>query len=392
MLISFTDIPEHLKYPPAIKGKLSSYHSSIILYAAQNFVSTRKFRRQVINTLNTITYVMVQGDPLPEGWSESSPLLSEQQVIDEFDCKSVLGKLFLSESDIEWDVDEIEPKSDALVGVSATREAAVNPITTWTAPVDTSTQVNPPTTTQSARPTNIEDLSIQPPIYPQVDFSRPWFSRLDPDMGITYAIYPSLPQIPTTQREISITTDVSLIPEYALLDLFPNQIMQTRGSEMYEHVPGLECDDILGVILPIDGYTTAQLRDNIVRYPHLYKLTRIVDGKPVPFHKMIEIDGVLHVTSEIWDRLPDTARIPKTAAFVKEYVVRRYLLERDIHNVTHASKLFGDLSPFLTLFLPASLYTELGYPNSTELAKACVESRVAYKQTRNPVLRRFADE
>lgn len=386
MLIRFTDITDQLKYPPAVKGRLSSYHSSIILYSAQNFVSTRKFRRQVINTLNTISYLVIQNEELPSGWSESSPLLSENQQVDEFDCKDVLGSLFLSESDIEWDVEEIEQPVSTVaanfVPPSDTVESAiVPPANNYTTEVTSTTKC-----------TNIEDLSIQPPVYPQVDFSRPWFSRVDKAMGITFAIYPSIPQIPTTQREISMTTDVSIIPEYALLDLFPTQVMPTRGSDMYEAVDRLDYDTDLGVILPIRGFTAKQLKDNIVKYPHLYKLTRLVDGKQVAFHKMIEIDGVLHNTLDVWDTLPDTKHIPKTSAFVKEYVVRRYLLERDVKGVEHSSKLYGDLSAFLTLFMPASSYAKFGYRDPVELAKKCVQARVSYKQSRSPVLRRFADE
>lgn len=107
MLTKFTDIPDRLKYPPNVKGVLSSYHSSIVLYAAQNFVSTKKFRRQVINTMNTITYHVVNSNELPAGWSESAPLLNEDLLIDEFECKDTLGVLFIDESDIDWDVDEI---------------------------------------------------------------------------------------------------------------------------------------------------------------------------------------------------------------------------------------------------------------------------------------------
>lgn len=387
MLIRFTDITDQLKYPPAVKGKLSSYHSSIILYSAQNFVSTRKFRRQVINTLNTISYLVIQNEELPADWSETSPLLSENQQVDEFDCKDVLGSLFLSESDIEWDVEEIDPPVSTVAANFTPPEDAVESVVSSSLVNSSPIELSP-----AVKCTNIEDLSIQPPVYPQVDFSRPWFSRVDTDMGITFSIYPSIPQIPTTQREISMTTDISVIPEYALLDLFPTQVMPTRGSDMYEAVDGLDYDIDLGVILPIKGFTAKHLKDNIVKYPHLYKLTRLVDGKQIAFHKMIEIDGVLHNTLDVWDTLSDTKYIPKTSAFVKEYVVRRYLLERDIKGVEHSSKLYGDLSSFLTLFMPASSYAKFGYRDPVELAKRCVQARVAYKQSRSPVLRRFADE
>ena len=394
MLTKFTDIPDRLKYPPNVKGVLSSYHSSIVLYAAQNFVSTKKFRRQVINTMNTITYHVVNSNELPAGWSESAPLLNEDLLIDEFECKDALGVLFLDESDIDWDVDEIYDPVRHAATVEALTELHTGKSTQPTRSnmvADPSRPVySVPAESRVARITNIEDLSIQPPLFPQVDFSKPWFKGSH--MGVEYAIYPSLPVIPGKQREISITTDVNIIPESALLSLYPCEVMQTRGSDMYQPVEGLDFSEELGVILEISNFHKKDIIDNIVKYPHLYNIRRTVDGRSIPFHKMIEIDGQLFNTGEVWDTLPDTANLPKSTPFVKEYVIRRYLLERDILGVDHTSKIFGDLSPFLTLFLPTEMYAKFGYTDFVEVARSCVTSRVAYKQTRSPVLRRFTDE
>ena len=383
MLIQFTNIPEKLKYPPTVKGILSSYHSSIVLYTARNFKSTKKFRRQVINTMNTITYHVINQNELPDGWTENNPILAEDLLVDEYTCRDELGALFIDESDIEWDVDEIVSTDE--VTPSKPAEPSVRP-----AAVSAGVVVRRNTAPKESAKTNIEDLSIQPPNCPQVDFSKPWFSRSE--QGITYAIYPTLPAIPTTQREVSITTDVNMIPDHALLALYPNTIMQTRGSALHEKVEKCEWSDELGVIFKIDKFNKRQIIDNIVKYPHLYNVKRYVDGQLVPFHKYIEIDGVLQVTGEVWDTLPDTKNLPKTTPFVKEYVIRRYLLERDVAGIDHTSKIFGDLSPFLTLFMPQDSYAKFGYTDAVDIAKKCVNSRVAYKQTRNPVLRRFLDE
>ena len=83
------------------------------------------------------------------------------------------------------------------------------------------------------------------------------------------------------------------------------------------------------------------------------------------------------------------SKIPYNREFVKEYVVRRYLLERDIYHIHHVYPMFGRLDPFLTLFMPYEEYKKNGYNNSVDIAKQCVKSRVSYKTSRNPVLRRL---
>ena len=74
--------------------------------------------------------------------------------------------------------------------------------------------------------------------------------------------------------------------------------------------------------------------------------------------------------------------------FIKEYVTRRYILERDIKHIDHKYPIFGDLSPFLTLFMPRENYESLGY-DTEDIAIRCIISRVDYKKSRNPVIRRL---
>ena len=76
---------------------------------------------------------------------------------------------------------------------------------------------------------------------------------------------------------------------------------------------------------------------------------------------------------------------------MKEYVVRRYLLERDISNVQHRYPLWGSLDPFLTLFMPPDEYIKYGYTDIIDLARKCVESRVSYRKSRNPIVRRLSN-
>lgn len=113
----------------------------------------------------------------------------------------------------------------------------------------------------------------------------------------------------------------------------------------------------------------------------------MVNGEIESFYSTIEINGEIHNILDIWDSLPDAKRMPKSSEYIKEYVARRYLLERDIKHIDHKYKMYGSLDPFLTLFTTSDMYKDFGYTDSLEIAKCCVRSRVNYKQTRNPIIR-----
>ena len=49
--------------------------------------------------------------------------------------------------------------------------------------------------------------------------------------------------------------------------------------------------------------------------------------------------------------------------------------------------MYGTLDPFLTLFTCPEEYEHMGYTDVYQIARNCVESRVSYKQSRDPVLR-----
>ena len=129
--------------------------------------------------------------------------------------------------------------------------------------------------------------------------------------------------------------------------------------------------------------------DNIIQYPHLYKLRKIDQtGSTSNFYRSLEIDGELYPVEEIWDNLPESVDMPRDPEFVKEYVVRRYLLEESIGK-EHKFKLSGSLDPFLTVFMPPKDYVKRGYKDTLSIVKQCVISRIRYKQSRNPILRRL---
>ena len=66
-------------------------------------------------------------------------------------------------------------------------------------------------------------------------------------------------------------------------------------------------------------------------------------------------------------------------------------MERD-RGVVHRYPMYGSLDKMLTLFAPASKYVEWGYSDVVQVAKDCVQARVRYKTSRNPIIRRLKDE
>ena len=385
-MVKFTQLPDKLVYPARIRARLSTLHSDVITYVVSNFKNTAKYKRQVVDTLNTISAYIKNNDALPSDWSVSDPL-TNLELLDSSFCEDTLGNLCIKVKDIIWDVQESETdeqiSTDTVVN---TKSVSENTVTTSTV-----VNIKPKRDTGVVvSPTPKENLYIKPPTIPQFDASKPWLqSQLNQNV---YTIYESLPIIPVNQSQISVTTDVSKMTIMDMMKLYPNHFIRTRAATMYENHDGLTLDGDIGIILPIVGFSPTQVKDNIIKYPHIYKLTRYMDNKFTSFYSNIEIDGELHDTLSIWDSLPDSKKMPRNSEFIKEYVVRRYLLERDILGVEHKYPLFGTLEPFLTLFTTSDDYIRLGYTDVTDIAKQCVISRVSYKRSRNPILRMVYNE
>ena len=372
-MIKFTNLTEKLPYPPAVRAKLSSIHSDVITYVVSHYDGTASYRQKVVNTINTLSYIVVSGDSMPIGYNLSSPL--NINYIDDSECKNRLGLLYVHSRLIDWDI-----------AISRTDNNDTKLVDGPVRPVKHATE----NIVRTVRPTPKEDLYLKPPTVPQFDYSKPYVQQM---IGQdVYCIYTSLPEIPTKQNEISVTTDINRMTYEDLMKLYPNQVIHTRSSALYEHVPGLDYDERLGLILPVQGFTKRQILDNIVRYPHIFKISKLVDNDIVSFYTTIEIDGELHKTLDIWDTLPESKKIPKSSEFIKEYVIRRYLLERDIKKIQHKYPIYGTLDEFLTLFAPSDDYISMGYKNTGDIAKKCVLSRISFKTSRNPVLRRLSNE
>lgn len=370
--IKFTSISENYAVHRNFKGVLSDLYSSVITYVIKHFDGTMMYKQQVVRVLNIITYAAYASEMLPTNWSKNNPFINIPDI-DDTAIQETLGDIYLTVDAIEWDVAVV----DTPVVLEGTK---MRPITSLPAatiqPIKDVTIVETPTT----------DLYIQAPEIPQFDVTKPWLQKQCGADLLT--IYTTLPEIPKRQRDISITTNVDIMTDSDLLKLYPNHFIRTRAPIMYTPQTNMDFDKDLGVILPIDDYSREQVVENIIKYPHLYKLAREQNGELVSFYAFMEIDGELKDVVEIWDSLEISKWIPKNVDFIKEYVVRKYLLDIEHKGATYKYPLFGTLDPFLTLFMPASEYVKRGY-DAVDLAKKCVQSRVSYKQSRSPIIRRI---
>lgn len=387
MPILFSNIDERLKLPPNQRAKISSIHSDIIAYANDNHIVTRRLQRMLIDVINVVTYRAINGEQMPDTWVSNNPLV-DYEPIDDDDVADFLKprKCYVDFTDVEWDIADGPIKA---LNILASRPA--NQPEKKISDVANSSHVKNLNYTQIDTKTDIKltdksDLYIQPPVIPTLDFSCPWASAtID---GKLWQIHPSLPRIPVKQSDISATTDVSAMTDSDIMKLYPNHFIRTRSNKLYELVEGRSFHPQFGLIMPILDFSEQDLLRNIIEYPHIFQLKKVVDGSIVSFYDSVEIDRQLVPIHEAWNTLPELSEIPFQLDYVKEYVVRRYILERDILHIEHRYPMFGTLDPFLTLFMPADQYQSLGY-NTLDIAKACVKSRVSYKQSRNPILRRI---
>lgn len=385
-MLKFTHISDKLKYPAKIKAKLSTLHSEVITYTIAHFTNTTRYKSKVIGVLNTLSYYIVSGDSLPTDWDPMNPF-DNIDLTDSSVCEEVLGDLYLHVKDITWDLEESDkptnlPKSE----VTAEKDISTS---NWDNLRDRVHLEHKSTIITNSK-TPKEHLYIRPPTVPQLDTNKPW---LKAKVGNeSYIIYTSLPEVPTNQSEISATTNIDKMISSDMIKMFPNCFIRTRAPIMYEPCDGLTLDEDVGLLLPIKGFSPKQIKDNIIRYPHIFKLLRQVDGKFTSFYSHIEIEGELKDTLSVWESLPDSKKIPRNSEFIKEYVVRRYLLERDIKHIKHKYPMYGSLDPFLTLFTVSSDYERWGYTDPVDLAKKCIQARIDYKRTRNPIIKAVYNE
>lgn len=376
--IKFTAISETYKVQRNVKGILNDLHSSIITYVMDHYDGTLAYKQKVVKVLNILTYAVYASEPLPFNWNKNDPF-NNMPDIDDDQIEEVLGNIYLTVDAIDWNIQAVDTP---MVDIDITKpidKPAIKPVV-----ITSDNKVKDIT----VKETPSTDLYIQAPELPQFDVTRPWIQKQCGADLLT--IYTTLPEVPLRQRDVSITTDINKMTDIDLIKLYPNHIIHTRAPIMYEPQTNMDFDKDLGVILPIDDYSRDQVVENIIKYPHLYKLVREQNNELVSFYAYMEIDGELRDTLDVWDSLEISKWIPKNAEFIKEYIVRKYLMDIEYKGVTFKYPLYGTLDPFLTLFMPAEEYTKRGY-NAVDLARQCVMSRISYKQSRSPVLRRIRE-
>lgn len=384
--IRFTSLSESYKVEQHLKGKLSELYSNVITYVVKHFDGTIAYKKKTTQLINVITYHLYAAEPLPFDWERNNPF-KNMPVIEVEVLEDVLGDIYLTYDAIDWDIAIVDApiKADYVPPVA---DASLNKVPVIKTPLfsSASSKSDVLNTTYTPTQTPSSDLYIQCPEYPQFDVNKPWLRKqCGPDL---LTIYTTLPEVPKRQRDISITTDISKMGTDDLMGLFPNHIIHTRASALYQPQTNMDYDEVLGVIPPIDGYTKEQVIDNIIQYPHFYKLVR--ECNMDSFYAYMEVDGELKSTLDVWDSLDIAKWIPKNSEFIKDYLVRKYLLDRDIGNIAAKYPMFGTLNPFLTLFMPASEYEKRGY-DPLDIARKCVESRISYKQSRSPIIRRIRE-
>lgn len=371
--MKFTALIDKLNYPIKFKAKLSTLHADIVSYAIDNYQDSSLYRKRIVALLNAVSVATMEGDTVELDYSLPIFEITNMLPIDpNINIPEYLGELYIDISDVEWDVEEHSTTMGACTPESG--EVETNVVSVAVKDVELTPK---------------ENIWMRAPRIPQFDINNIWLRFYSPVNNDTYTIYATLPLVPTMQREISVTTDINLMGESDLLNLFPNHFIPTRPTELYTKVDGLDFDEKLGVILPIEGFSAEQVRESIIKYPYFYMLDRWVGDKCINFYKYIELDGELHNTVDVWDSIPESKYIPKTKEFIKEYVIRRYILERDIQGVKHKHPMRGGLDPFIVLFTTPEDYASWGYADAIGLARSCVTARVTYWMTRNPVVAKY---
>lgn len=441
--IKISDIAEKVPVPGNVLQKFEVYYHDLYMWICDNFENRERFKKNATYKINLLMYYLFTDGTVPYNWNTLMTTPNLSCSVNSSDIRRVITKCMLAPSNIDWSecmdssysfelANAASDKSSDAVSVAnevpSENTSSKRPYT-FSARTDAgakysgqvkSAHSNAASVTASSAIATEDKSLIQEDASNGCDDDDEYeiASSLQPvvnatpkeDLFITIPKYPkvadvssslpnnirvSLPLVPSKQSEISATTDVNSMSEEDLLNLFPNTFIRTRSPLMYKPRQGITLDPDYGLLIPVEGFTDAQVRDSIIRYPHIFQLARqMEDGTFTSFYNDMEIDGELVNILKVWKYLPEAKIIDidslnstsEQIEFIKEYAIRRYILERDIAGVKHKFDVRGSLPEFMTLFMPASMYTKEGYGNSIDIAKKCVSARVSYLRTRNPRL------
>ena len=173
--IKFTDISDKYDVSRVVRGKISELHAKLITYVVSHFRNSNQYKQQVVDALNIITYAVYANDPLPFNWSAKDPFNNMPQI-EESLLQETLGDVYLTVDGVEWD---IEPSYNDSVdiftkyasvqsssAVSSSKQKSVKPTQSFSSPLGVT------------KPTMKQDLYIQSPVVPQIDYSKVWKTGL----------------------------------------------------------------------------------------------------------------------------------------------------------------------------------------------------------------------
>ena len=389
MKILVSEIVDRVNYDKKFKGKIQELQRTLLEYMFSHYDGSNRRRVLYTQKLNEIAYKVYCGDYIGEDFNAEN-FINTEYYFDAKEIESVLKSCYVDTYDIEWDipiVDIAEELIESLNEVKDVNDSEIAENKTTETTTYSSKYVLTDFSNESIRESRLEDLWLKPR-FPRFDLHNIWMEGIAD--GNHLVIYKSIPAVPSVQNDITVTTDVSDITDIDALNLYPSKRFNTRYPNMYVPVEGIYKHPVLGNILPIDGYDKKTLIDNVVKYPHFYKVQRMVNGRSVNFFKYIEIDGELKRTLDVWDSLPEASIIPRNIEFIKDYVIRRYLLERDVKGIKHNYPIVGELNPFITLFTTKEEYCSMGYTDLVSIARKCIDSRIAFYRSRNPIIRRLS--
>ena len=369
-----------------------------------------KHRERAIDTLNSIVTAILKDDTLPDTIDARH---GSDYDID--DMKSTLGNAYVTVDMFDWNVmlDSADASDDVIISFSDHKQIKndmnhdnssshsknyanndQNQMEITISSSDTAkSDFNSTNEEFTGYKSKFEDIDLSFRPLPIRDKSKLWDVCYD-DCDREMKVYHSYPIIPTKQNEITITTPYDEISDVDLMRLFPDHFIHTRLKEMYEPREGFTLHPKLGFIPKITGFTEEQVIDNIIKYPRFAHIFRLVDDpekfqrkKRVAFISRIEVDGKLLNLKEAIKTVEDMKCLPNLNVFYFDYIMRRYLLERDYHTVEHKYPLDGYLQPFTVLFMTPEEYAEFGYTDPIDLAKQCVKHRVQFYQSVHPLTR-----
>lgn len=394
---------------PCIRRHLAKIQSICPEFVQAYMESTlphKKRRDYGVTTINCLVYGIVNGDTI------SRPVkLIQNCLYDESEMKSCLGSAYVTRETFNWYIDyESDTITSSDENVSKHNQLDSNGIqeeivAQKNSTISASGVNNISQSSDSVQgeftgyKSTLEDIDLEFRSFPVRDVSKLWDTCYD-DCGREMKVYYSHPIIPTKQNEITITTPYDQISDMDLLKLFPDHFIRTRLDIMYEPQEGFTVHPKLGFIPKISGFTEEQVIDNIIKYPRFCHIFRMIDDpdrfrgeKRISFISRIEVDGELLRLKEAINTVEDMKNLPDINVFYYDYIMRRYLLERDYHTLEHKYPLDGYLQPFTVLFMTPEEYAELGYTDALDLAKQCVKHRVQFYQSIHPLTKvRFSSE